>query len=199
MRLPIDVFLYTTLLFVIVVLVVFYVRLQRKFVKEKEQRRLMAEQTSQEVLAAAQKEAARMLDGARIKAGEIINNAQFFNSQQTRVLADTIEKTRVEYQRQFSRELDLATRESIGAVQSISQSINSSLEAQQKAAQDELSRTIEEIKTTAKKEALALFDKELSEKVGTVAREILKREIDMNEHRELVINSLDQAKKDGLF
>ncbi len=50
-----------------------------------------------------------------------------------------------------------------------------------------------------KKEKLNDFNKEMSETVNKLAKAIIKREIDINQHNELIKDGLERAKKSGLF
>ncbi len=70
----------------------------------------------------------------------------------------------------------------------------------------ELNKTIQDIYkkesdslSNYKKEKLKDFDSELSAVVKKISKEIIMREIDMSQHKKLIAEGLERAKKDGLF
>lgn len=71
---------------------------------------------------------------------------------------------------------------------------------------DELKKTVVEIYKKEsngleeyKKQKISEFDSMISEYVSKVGKEIIKREIDINDHKRLIADGLERAKKVGLF
>lgn len=197
-----------------IALVVLYIKLLLKYQSVKE----IAEKKAETVnLEETQKRAKLMIEEARVKAGEIITQAEIFTTNQKNSLLDEINKSSQAYIDKYQQALKFAEEEAIRMISGIPDQVKSEvsvriekftsgIEAELLSAQKSIQGAVRESYQKAeseiesyKLERLKQVDESIMKMVEDVSRKVLAKEITSDEHEKLVIKALERAKEENIL
>lgn len=216
-----SIFLYTAILIItslallLVGVIILYLRLVRKFLslREGEGKDL----DPQAILFKAQSKSQDILEDAHRKASEIVGRAEKFLNAQEGKVSQELEKASKSYANYFLdslRKVEEEAKKSLtGVPEEIKKvyatevvNIRTTLEAQlAKAREDSRQIVLEAYKKAEaevenyKKQRLNQIDESIIIILQEVARRVLSREINQEEHEKLVMKALEEAKRQHVF
>ena len=216
-----SLFLYTTILVItsltllLVGVIVLYLRLVRKYIsiRDAEGKDL----DPQAILLNAQNKSQTILEDAHRKASEMVGRAEKFLSAQEGKVAQELEKASKSYANYFQDSLRSVEEEAKKSLNNVPEeikkvyateivNIRTTLEAQfVKAREDSRQIVLEAYKKAEaevekyKKQRLNQIDESIIIILQEVARRVLSREINQEEHEKLVMKALEEAKKQHVF
>lgn len=197
-----------------IALVVLYIKLLLKYQTVKE----IAEKNAETVnLEETQKRAKIMIEEARVKAGEIITQAEIFTTNQKNSLVGEIGKSTQIYVDKYQQALKFAEEEAVRMISGIPDQVKSEvvvridkftsgveselLNAQksiQAAVKDSYQKAEKEVENY-KLERLKQVDDSIMKMVEDVSRKVLAKEITSDEHEKLVMKALEKAKEENIL
>ena len=204
----------------LIALVVLYVRLiikHNSLREEKSQIESNAKAHADEIIAKANNEASEIIKTAHSEATRKVLEAGKIGAEvQQKVLAD-MEKVAKDYAANYQKILEQAKSESLSLISSMSgdvkQAASQEIEMMRKALQEEVAKTQEATKT-AISGAYAKIEKEIEaykqaritkinesvfEILQQVALRVIGKSLTQSDHGELVIKSLEEAKKENVL
>ena len=152
----------------------------------------------------------KIIEDATSEADQIIKQSQFLNQSSKQEIDNAIKAVVAEIQKEggaiandFTKEYSISLKslsgESLKEFQNIMNQLQADLKKQNKNFQDtlipEIEKEIEEYKKTRMQE----IDKTVNEIVQKAAQEILNKSMSLSDHQNVVIQSLEKAKKEGVF
>ena len=161
--------------------------------------------------------AEKILEDAKAKSQEIINQAVSLNSQSTQSLNQALEKATNEQIMAYKQALENGKGESVKTLNNISKDIqNAALEEvqafknnlQQEVAKSQLEvqkrleadfKSVDVQVEEYKKKRLAQIEGELNQILAKVTEDLLGKSLRISDHQELVMKSLQEAKQKNVF
>lgn len=194
---------------------VLYLRLIRRYLNLREGGR--AELDSQTLLANAQKKSQEILEEAHKKASEIVERSEKFLQAQEGKVAKELEKASKTYANYFQDALRRVEQEASETLKNVPEeikkvyateivNIRTTLDAQLSKAREDSRQIVLEAYQKAeaevenyKKKRLSQIDDSIIIILQEVARRVLSREINQEEHERLVMKALQEAKREHVF
>lgn len=205
---------------IVIYLIWSYYRLLKSYDSVISKQREMEEKLvlkSQEMLQAAEQQAQAVVATANIKAQQIVTQSQGFNQQTQKVIQDSLqafltEQTRV-YKQTFdtvrsdvlayAQELNLAYRKRADQeIVQINEAFTREMQQATKTAQMSLEEAYEKVEAEVeqyKKHRIATVESQMSELVKRVSREVLHNSLDAAAHEQLIMEALDDARRDHII
>lgn len=226
MPLPSDILLYGSVLIAIALgllvlaLVVSYVRLVRRFNLLKEEKSKLTANTrleAEKILDDAQKTAEQVVREARVKASEIITKTEAFSKETKEAMVAQLGQVSKEYVDNYKQALNQANTETVNVLAEVSKDLKSkalsevktfkgSLEAEIQSSQQALRQAVNEGYKKIEGEIdkyrqarLQQVDQAIFELLREVSQRVMGKALTLEEHEELVIKSLEEAKKENVF
>jgi len=156
-------------------------------------------------------------DTASKSARELLTNARFFTDKQLRGFEEEVNKATRMYLNLYQRTLEDIERETAKNISEIPGRISDNLSADLRGVGEQFRQDVLKITEKVredveqayknveidveeyKKARLSQIDKGISELILQIARKVLAKEINKDEHEKLVMKALDDAKKSGMF
>ncbi|OGM67592.1 hypothetical protein A2962_03580 [Candidatus Woesebacteria bacterium RIFCSPLOWO2_01_FULL_39_61] len=197
-----------------IALVVLYIRLLLRYQNAKE---IAEKSTGVEDLEETQKKAKAMIEEARVKAGEVITQAELFTANQKNVLLEEINKATHTYADKYQAALKFAEDEAVRMISSIPHQVKSEVMVRiekftsgvdtellnaQKSIQAAVKETYQKAEVEVenyKLERLKQVDESIMKMVEEVSRRVLAKEITADEHEKLVLKALEKAKEENVL
>jgi len=172
---------------------------------------------SQKLIQDAQTSANQIVKDATIKAEAIIKGAQEIDINQQQVIAKALEAQSQKYADVYQQSLKSIEQQIRLAVKDAPEDIKKGIQAQINLVGQELSKdlvgTQSQFKVAMdtayknmladlenyKKAKMVKVDESITEAIEEIAKEVIARSIPVEDHEELILKSLEQAKKEGLF
>lgn len=197
-----------------IALVVLYIKLLLKYQSVKE----IAEKKADTVnLEETQKKVMTMIEQARIKAGEIVTQAEIFTTNEKNNLQGEISKSIQIYIDKYQQTLKFAETEAVRMISGIPDQLKSEIfsriekftsvvETELINAQKSIQIAVKESYQKAEKEVdnykierLKQVDESIMKMVEDISRRVLAKEITSEEHEKLVLKALEKAKEENIF
>jgi len=200
--------------------IITYFWLIRKYLSlehEKVQNQAQISAQSQKLIQDAQASATQIVKDATIKAEAIIKGAQDISTNQQQVIAQALETQSQKYIAVYQQSLKSIEGQILTAVKGAPEDIKKGIQAQIDLVGQELAKELAGTQNqfrvamdTAyknmqadlenyKKAKMAKVDESIMDAVEEIAKEVVARSIPVEDHEELILKSLEQAKKEGLF
>lgn len=152
----------------------------------------------------------KIIDDATAEAGQIITQSKYLTTQSQKEVTDAIKIVITEIQRQgsnisrefaseYTNSLRGLTSESLKEFQIIMTQLQTDLKKQNKEFQDTLLPEIQKEVESYKKARMQEVDQAVTGIVQKASQEIFNKSISMEDHQTVVTQSLEKAKKEGLF
>lgn len=152
----------------------------------------------------------KIIDDATAEAGQIITQSKYLTTQSQKEVSDAIKIVITEIQRQgsnisrefaseYTNSLRGLTSESLKEFQIIMTQLQTDLKKQNKEFQDTLLPEIQKEVESYKKARMQEVDQAVTGIVQKASQEIFNKSISMEDHQTVVTQSLEKAKKEGLF
>ena len=226
MPLPSDILLYGLVLISIALglfvlaLVVSYLRIVRRYSQLKEEKSKLeaeAKLKAEKKLEEASKVSEQIIQEARIKASEIIKKTETFSRETKDAMIAELGKVSTEYIGSYKQALNEAKTETVSVLAGVSKDLKSkalsevetfkgSLQAEIKSSQEALRQAvnagyqkIEGEIDKYRKVRLQQVDVAIFEILREVSQRVIGKALTLEEHEELVIKSLEEAKKENVF
>lgn len=143
----------------------------------------------------AKKKADGVIEGAIEKSGEILEETEYFKNSLIDQANKTLEDSAKENIKEFDKQLDTLSTE---AVDQMKQNLNSLEEVTKKKVEEAMVKVEAEIEQH-KQNKLASIDTAVAEKVSALGLKLLGKSISLDDHDELVVKALEEAKKEGVL
>jgi hypothetical protein len=174
-------------------------------------------QNTQNIISQAQVKAQQILQEAANKASQITNQAEMFNQKQEEAINKIIEQTKQTYAIEYKKAIEIMQTGSTKIMQTISDDIKNQMVTQvdgfRKNLQAEVVNSKEEIRKAIlkafentdkdiegyKKMRFEQIEKTILTMIKNITKEVLAKEISIEEHEKMVIKALEEAKKQGLL
>jgi len=152
----------------------------------------------------------KIIDDATSEADQIIKQSEYLSESSKQEIDNAIKSVVTEIQKEgglisnaftkeYSASLKNLSNQSLKEFQSIMLQLQNDLKKQNKDFQDSLIPEIEKEIEDYKKAKMQQVDKTVNEIVQKAAQEIFNKSISLTDHQSIVIQSLEKAKKEGLF
>lgn len=152
----------------------------------------------------------KIIDDATSEADQIIKQSNYLSASSKQEIDEAIKIVVLEIQKEgssisnaftkeYSTSLKNLSNQSLKEFQAIMIQLQNDLKKQNKEFQDSLIPEIEKEIEEYKKTKMQQVDKTVNEIVQKAAQEIFNKSISLNDHQNIVIQSLEKAKKEGLF
>lgn len=152
----------------------------------------------------------KIIEDATTQADQIIAQANHINqgvkdeiNQALQVMVVDIQKQAMETAQNFTQNYQLSLKnlaqESLGEFKNIAGNLQSDLQKQIKEFHESLLPALEKQLEEYKKTRMAQTDKTIAQIITKASQEIVNKSISLEDHKNLVIESLEKAKKEGVF
>lgn len=191
--------------------------LQKEKTAGTEQIRHEAQQEAQNILESANKEATQIISDTGKKASDILEEMEGMSEESKQKLSDTLSKTSANLLKIYETNIKKQKSESLQALANLTENIDKSLSKEvgefEKLLREETVESKEKIREKLLKKYEKLdnelqdyksrrmkeLDSSLYDILYNVTEEVLGKGLNMDEHRKLILESLDDAKKRDLF
>lgn len=206
--------------FIVIGLVISYLRLVRNYSKLKEEKRKLeavAQKEAEKIIDEARRQSSQILQEAQSKASSMIQEVGFISEQTKKKMLDEIGKVTQGYAKNYQGLLEEAKKEAIGIINNISNDIKGEalreieemkqaltqevLRAQEttrKAIEESLSKVGAEVQAY-KQARLKRVDAAIFEIIKQVSQKVIGKSLSLEDKEELVMKSLEEAKKENVF
>ena len=213
-------FIAASLGLILIGVIIFYLRLVKKFLLLKESEVNLRKELNEKIearIAEADQESKKILQSAYDKSKEIISSSQLFDKQEQDKISDMLARVTNEEIRQYSSVLQKVGKVSVdelsGVVADIKKEVTPNLgkiegmiEAEIKGASSETKRAIQSAYTIVekeladyKKEMFAEVDKLVLGVVKELSHKILGKTLTNKEQEDLIIDALKEAKEEHII
>lgn len=152
----------------------------------------------------------RILEDATDEAGEIISGAEYISKSSRDAIHDALRTMILDIQKEageithnfnitYANSLKQLTAESLGDFQAVSKELQTDLELQIKTFRESLLPSLEKELEEYKQSRLQQTEKIISSIIQRVSLEVLHKSLSLADHQNLIIESLEKAKKEGVF
>lgn len=152
----------------------------------------------------------KIMEEASFEANQIITGAQYVNRTSKETVDQALQKMIVDihteafnaakdFMASYQASLKQIAGQSLTGFQTISQGMQLDLQKQVKDFHDNVLPELEKELEAYKKERLTQADETITEIIRKVSQEVLNTAIPIEEHHKLMIESLEKAKKQGIF
>jgi F0F1-type ATP synthase membrane subunit b/b' len=209
-----SIFIISALVLLLIGLVLAYLRLVGKTMAMKEERR---RESGAGILEEAQKKSEGMIEAARAKAQEIVNNAQIFSNTQAGIIQKEVQNANQLNTERYQQSLQSVQNESIRMLSSVPKDVSAALTSQLVNIRATIQSEIEKASSAAKAQVdnaykkaemevesyklqrLKQIDDSIISILEEVSRKVLAKQISHDEHEKLVMKALDEAKRQHVF
>jgi len=158
-----------------------------------------------------------IVDNASAQAAQTISSTQFFTEKQLKIFEDEVNKSAAMYLNLYQRTLENLEKETVKEIKAIPEvlrrDLGASLAGISALFKDDVVKIASEVKVSLdkayknieidieeyKKTRLTQVDKSIADIILQIARRVLVKEINKEEHEKLVLKALEDAKKSGMF
>ncbi|KKQ24834.1 MAG: hypothetical protein US62_C0013G0006 [Candidatus Woesebacteria bacterium GW2011_GWA1_37_8] len=158
-----------------------------------------------------------IVDNASAQAAQTISSTQYFTEKQLKIFEDEVNKSAAMYLNLYQRTLENLERETAKEIKAIPEvlrrDLGASLSGISALFKDDVVKIATEVKDSLdrayknieidieeyKKTRLTQVDKSIADIILQIARRVLVKEINKDEHEKLVLKALEDAKKSGMF
>ena len=172
---------------------------------------------SQKLLSDAQVSANQIVKDATSKAEAIVKGAQNIDVSQQQMIVKALEAQSQKYIALYQTSLKAIEQQALSAVQGAPEEIKKGIQAQINLVGQNLSKELVGTQNqfriamdtayknmqidleSYKKAKINKVDENVLEAIESIAQEVIARSIPVEDHEQLILKSLDQAKKEGLF
>lgn len=180
--------------------------------KEKaiEKERLKTDTNFHHVVDDALSKERKILDDATKEASKIISDTKFLANSSQQTVGQALEKMEGDIEKQaesasdefsktYSASLQKLASQSLANLHAITQTMEQEMEKQSKAYRDSLLPRLEKDLEDYKKLRLQQADRAITHVIQEVAQQILNKSLSIEDHQRLLVESLEKAKKEGVF
>jgi restriction endonuclease len=195
---------------VILLFILYYMLVAREKEHELKKKEAKLDAAYRQSMEEALEKERKIIDNATIKADDIIADAQRISQNSQKILEQALEKmvmnmhteatdTAQNFIKNYENSLKMLADESIKDFKTVDKESKEALQQQLKIFNESqlttIQKELEEYKQTRMKDAEKLIIKV----VQKVSQDVLKSAISMDDHQKLLVDSLEKAKKEGLF
>lgn len=187
---------------IIIAISVAYYRLSKSAHREREEflkRQEAAKLTENQIIIKARTDAEKILVDAQSQAQTLLSSSEMFSSSYKDEFRAKLLQVIAKEEVGFKELYESIKIQNSKVIQSVSQDIEKDLSVQlesfKKAVSGEIQKAVEEYKTHAYKRV----EDEVNELVATITRRVLRKSISQDEHTDLVLQALEEAKKSNVF
>jgi|SRR6185369_4080574 len=195
---------------VIALFVVYYFMRLRHKEKELESKETKIDTNYHQIVDNALSKERKILEDATTEAGQIITQAQYVNttSKQTidqalaKMIADLQQDAQGaagEFKKSYAASLNEIATTSLHGFQTVSHELQTDLEKQIKHFHETLLPSMEKELEAYKQSRLKQAEQVITHIVQEASQDILNKSISFEDHQKLMLDSLEKAKKEGLF
>lgn len=182
----------------------------RKKERQLERRERQIDTNYHEVVDNALSKERKILDDATDEADDIISKAEYISESSREAVHDALRTMILDIQKEageithnfnltYANSLKQLTAESLGDFQEVSKELQTDLEQQIKTFRESLLPNLEKQLDEYKQSKLQQTDKMIASIVQRVALEVLHKSLSLSDHQNLIIESLERAKQEGVF
>ncbi len=195
---------------VLVLFIIFYLLKLRAKEKTLDQKEEKVDTNYHQIVDDALSKERKILEDATIEASQIITNAQYVNTSSKQAVEhalsqmmhdiqeDALAASR-EFKNSYSASVQEISKTSLADFQNVTKALQTDLEKQIQTFHDTLlpglQKELEAYKQSRMKQAEATITRVVQE----VSQEVLNKSISFEDHQKLLTESLDKAKKEGIF
>lgn len=204
----------------VVALAALYVSLLQKYKALLEEKKSFKAQTDAELektLDEARQKAHQIIEEGNVRASKIVGDAGVFNEQLRGEMLRELGKVSAVFTKDYQGTLEAAKNEALKTISNISKGIGSEASRQIDAMRQTLQQEIARAQATTKEaidaayqkveEEIKLYrvsrlqrvDAQIYEIIRQVSEDVIGKALDPQEHEELVIKSLEEAKRQGVL
>jgi vacuolar-type H+-ATPase subunit H len=152
----------------------------------------------------------KIINDATNEATQIISNTEFVTSASKESMDQALEKMEGEIEKQaesasdaftktYSTSLQKIAAQSLANLQAITKTMETELDKQSKEYRESLLPRLEKELEEYKKMRLQQAERTINHVIQEVTQEILNKSLSLDDHQRLLIESLEKAKKEGVF
>jgi len=212
MPLPVLVFNVVAFLLnlIIVLFLVFYLLKLRSKAKEMEKKEEKIDTNYHQIVDDALSKERKILDDATAEAGHIINDAKYINTSSKHSVDQALEKmitdiknettaSATDFRKSYATSLQHLSEGSLHDFQNLSKQLQSDLQQQLKTFHESFLPNMEKELESYKQARLKEAEAKITKIVQEASETIINKSISYEEHQKLMLESLEKAKRDGLF
>jgi len=212
MQLPILLFQVSGFLInlVIALFVVYYFMKLRSKEKDLETKETKIDTNYHQIVDDALTKERKILDDAAAEAGQIITQAQYVNTTSKQTIDQALQKmiadlehdaqgAASEFKKSYGASLNEIATTSLQGFKGVAHELQTDLEKQIKEFHESLLPTMQKELEAYKQSRLKQAEHVITQIVQEASQDILNKSISFEDHQKLMIDSLEKAKKEGLF
>jgi hypothetical protein len=195
---------------ILVLFVMYYILVMRTKIKHLDEERTKTDTNYHQIVDNALTKERKILEDATSEAGHIIKDAQYVSTTGKQSVDQALQKMLVDVQGQtahtsddfkktFENSLHEIANASLNDFQKISHGLQTDLEKQIKEFHETLLPRMEKELEGYKEVRIKQAEQTITKIVQQASQEILNKSISFEDHQKLMIDSLDKAKKEGMF
>ena len=195
---------------IIALFVIYYLVKLRAKEKEVEKKVEKADTSYHQIVDDALSKERKILDDATSEASHIISDAQYVNSSSKQTVEQALHKlvadiqndasgAAEEFKKSYKASLEQIATSSLTGFQNISKEIQNDLEKQIKLFHDTLLPSLQKELDGYKQERLKQTEQTIIRIIQKASQEIFNKSISFEDHQKLMLDSLEKAKKEGMF
>ncbi|MBI5122399.1 hypothetical protein HZA75_00915 [Candidatus Roizmanbacteria bacterium] len=195
---------------ILALFVIYYILKLRAKEKEVEKKAEKIDTSYHQIVDDALSKERKILDDATSEASHIINDAKYVNSSSQQTVEQALHKlindiqkdatgAAEEFKKSYKASLEQIASSSLTGFQNVSQEIQTDLEKQIKLFHDTLLPGLQKELDDYKQERLKQTEQTITHIIQKASQEIFNQSISFEDHQQLMLNSLEKAKKEGMF
>lgn len=194
----------------VLILFIFYFLSLRTKEKEVEKKEHQIDEGFHHVVDEAQAQERKIIEDATKQADQIIKESKYLTQSSKLEVDNAIKTVIAEIQKEgnviaksftseYSNSLKSLSNESLREFQNIMIQLQADLKKQNKLYQEQMLPEIQKEIKEYKKSKMQEIDKEIANILQKAAQEIFNKSISLADHQKVVVDSLEKAKKEGVF
>jgi hypothetical protein len=195
---------------ILVLFVIYYIIVMRVKVKHLEEERKKNDTSYHQIVDNALTKERKILEDATSEAGHIIKDAQYVSESGKHTVDQALEKmisdvkgqtihTSDDFKKTFEHSLQQIANASLTDFQQISHGLQTDLAKQIKEFNETLLPRMEKELESYKQVRMKQAEQTITKIVQAASQDILNKSISFEDHQKLMLDSLDKAKKEGMF
>lgn len=195
---------------ILVLFVIYYIAKLRTKEKELSQKETKIDTNYHQIVDNALSKERKILEDATTEASQIITNAQYVNTSSKQAVDQALNtmlhdvqgdavKAADTFKTSYVASLEQIAHTSLGDFQNVTKELKTDLEQQIKTFHDTLLPGLQKELEAYKQSRMKQAETTITRVVQEVSQEVLNKSISFEDHQKLMTESLDKAKKEGLF
>lgn len=179
---------------------------QQKLAEKQEQ----IDAKHRQIIQNAHEQEKKIIDNATQQANSIISNAQFINDSAKQTIDNAFQKMIADLQNQaaassnnfmgdYKKYLEHLAQQSVNSFQKLTQQIEAEMQTQMENLSNSQLKNMQAEIEEHKKQQLKEAEEKINDVIQSVAQKVFNKSISLDDHRSLIIDSLEKSRKEGLF